>query len=170
MAGSPTNTNFGWDESEHADLVKAIRAPLFAIAQTPLQVVIESLFSKMQAQARSMTDLQEQVERLTLRAVSSEELLARIRLLENSLNQLGTSQLSPFSQREIIDRVGDLETRAVENTSLAAANEAAANHARERRDSLGEMDENGVPVEGLPVWRTKVSKCIWWAANQRLGA
>lgn len=38
MAVPAFKPKYGWDESEHADLLKAIRAPLFAIAQTPLQV------------------------------------------------------------------------------------------------------------------------------------
>lgn len=105
-----------------------------------------------------------QVERLTLKDISSEELLGRIRLLEKSLNSLGTSQLSPFSQREIIDRMEDLETRADENNTSTAAMEAAANYAREHRDSLGD-DEGAVGESGQPVRRGKVRNCEGQSAS-----
>lgn len=51
----------GWDDSEQKEFIKAIRQPL--MVQTPLQLVIENLFHRLQAQANFMQDMKVKVTR-----------------------------------------------------------------------------------------------------------
>uniref|UniRef100_A0A7S0S532 Uncharacterized protein n=1 Tax=Chlamydomonas leiostraca TaxID=1034604 RepID=A0A7S0S532_9CHLO len=99
----------GWDETESKEFSKAIKGQLFV--QTPLQVILEAIVSKIQSQAQVFDSLQKRMERIEARDLNSEELLARVKMCEDALSVINHEKLSPFHQQEVLMRLDDLETR-----------------------------------------------------------
>ncbi|KXZ56196.1 hypothetical protein GPECTOR_1g17 [Gonium pectorale] len=102
----------GWEESEHKEFMKAIRAPL--MVQTPLQLVIENLFQRVQAQATFIQQMRDKMDRIAVKDVTADELLDRIRLLEARQGESAGPKLDPFNQQEILARLEALESKATE--------------------------------------------------------
>ncbi|GAX77497.1 hypothetical protein CEUSTIGMA_g4941.t1 [Chlamydomonas eustigma] len=100
-------TKIGFDESEQKEFNKALKQQL--LVQTPLQVLLETLFSRLQSQAQLFNDLQRRVERIEARDIDGQELLRRVQLCEGRLNEFKESKLSPFNQQEIMSRLAEVE-------------------------------------------------------------
>ncbi len=52
-----------------------------------------------------------QIERIEARDINGEEMLARIRVCEDSLATVNHQKLSPFNQQEVFQRLDELEIR-----------------------------------------------------------
>ncbi|EFJ43882.1 hypothetical protein VOLCADRAFT_121376 [Volvox carteri f. nagariensis] len=103
------DVRIGWDESEQKEFMKAIRQPL--MVQTPLQLVIENLFQRLQAQASFVNQMKEKMDRIAVKDVSADELLHRIKLLEAQQGDAAGPKLNPFNQQEILNRLEALEKK-----------------------------------------------------------
>lgn len=114
MGSNPggVDVRIGWDEGEQKEFLKAIRQPL--MIQTPLQLVMENLFNRLQTQATVLQQLKEKVDRIAVKDVQGDELLDRIRMLESSHADGGHAKLNPFDQKDILSRLEALEAKAVE--------------------------------------------------------
>lgn len=115
MSGTNFSSKVGFDENEAKEFSRAIKQQL--LVQTPLQVLLETLFSRLQNQAQAFNDLAHRVERLEVRDMDKDEILKRMQLYEERLSGLGdlaTSKLSPFNQMETTGRLDKLEKQMEE--------------------------------------------------------
>lgn len=62
-----------------------------------------------------------QVERLELRDITADEMVKRLRLVEQEVQDLSSSKLSPFNQQDIISRLDDMEVRVSSNNPGSGA-------------------------------------------------
>ncbi|GFR47213.1 hypothetical protein Agub_g8894, partial [Astrephomene gubernaculifera] len=102
----------GWEENEQKEFLKALRQPL--MVQTPLQLVIENVFQRLQSQAVFMQQMKEKMDRIAVKDVQADELLDRIKLLESRQGDAAGPKLNPFNQQEILARLDALEGKVQE--------------------------------------------------------
>ncbi|KAG2493370.1 hypothetical protein HYH03_008502 [Edaphochlamys debaryana] len=114
----PGETRIGWEEAEQKEFLKAIRQPL--MVQTPLQLVIENLFQRLQGQAVFMQQMKEKMERIAVKDVTADELLERIKMLESQQGEAAGAKLNPFNQQEILARLEALEARLADGANQRA--------------------------------------------------
>ncbi|GLC33000.1 hypothetical protein PLESTB_000381800 [Pleodorina starrii] len=133
---SGVEVRIGWDESEQKEFFKAIRQPL--MVQTPLQLVIENLFSRLQTQATFMQQMKEKMDRIAVKDVTADELLARIKLLESQQGDAAGPKLNPFNQQEIISRLEALEKKM---------SEGGPEHSSSQREGRGPAHDEGPDLE-----------------------
>ncbi|KAG2450578.1 hypothetical protein HYH02_005079 [Chlamydomonas schloesseri] len=114
-----TNTGveirIGWEESEQKEFLKAIRQPL--MVQTPLQLVVEQLFQRIQSQAAYLNQMKEKMERIAVKDMTADELLERIKLLESKQGEAAGPKLDPFNQQEILSRLEALENKLADQAA-----------------------------------------------------
>ncbi|GIL44494.1 hypothetical protein Vafri_1945 [Volvox africanus] len=128
---SGVEVRIGWDESEQKEFMKAIRQPL--MVQTPLQLVIENLFQRLQAQANFIHQMKDKMERIAVKDVTADELLHRIKLLEAQQGDAAGPKLNPFNQQEILNRLEALEKKLAD-----AGPEKGSTNQRDRPTSRGD--------------------------------
>ena len=138
-----------------------------------LQVLLETLFSRLQSQANLFNDLtrrvsyiphgslsfalrihavawpdaamsSSQVERMEAKEIDGQELLQRVQLCEGKLSEFTESKLSPFNQQDIMARVEELEQQ-VGGQRAAAAAVAAAVAAAEAAAAKAEAEAPVIP-------------------------
>eukprot|EP00198_Chlamydomonas_reinhardtii_P013540 XP_001702877.1 flagellar associated protein [Chlamydomonas reinhardtii] len=87
------------------------------MVQTPLQLVVEQLFQRIQSQAAYLNQMKEKMERIAVKDVTADELLERIRLLESKQGEAAGPKLDPFNQQEILSRLEALENKLADQAA-----------------------------------------------------
>lgn len=134
----------GWTADEEREFSKALKSQM--LITTPLTVILETLFSRIQSQATLFNDVQKRVDRMEARDMDGQELFKRVKTCEEQLQEISVSKLSPFKQDEIMARLDMLEQTA--GMAMSAAEEAqAAAQVAALNPAEGGEDSNASPSD-----------------------
>lgn len=99
----------GFDASEQREFTKALQQNL--LVQTPLQVLLETMFTRLQSQAVMFHELQDRVEHLESKEVAAQQLALRVQIAESKVEELLSCKMPAEKQVEVTNRLDEVERR-----------------------------------------------------------